>query len=71
MRLVVGDGYIRWRDGTVYLSGALRGETVALARRDDGDWAVRFRGFDLAVLLDASNEIKRTGLARTPVVTGG
>ena len=67
VRRVVGDGYINWRDGTVYLSGALRGETVALARRDDGDWAVRFRGFDLAVLPEASNAIKRTGLARTPV----
>jgi transposase-like protein len=66
-RRVIGDGHIRWRDGTVYLSGALRGETVALARRDDGDWAVRFRGFDLAVLLDESNRLRRCGLDRTVV----
>lgn len=64
-RRVIGDGHIRWRDGTVYLSAALRGETVALARRDDGDWAVRFRGFDLAVLLEDSNELRRCGLCRT------
>lgn len=67
VRAVLGDGYIRWRDCTVYLSGALRGQTVAVARRDDGDWAIRFRGFDLAVLLDASNTVKRCGLARTPL----
>ncbi len=66
-RRVIGDGHIRWRDGTVYLSGALRGETVALARRDDGDWAVRFRGFDLAVLLDESNRLRCCGLDRTAV----
>jgi transposase InsO family protein len=67
VRRVVGDGYIRWRDGTVYLSGALRGETVGVARRDDGDWAVRFRGFDLTVLAEESGELRRCGLARTPV----
>jgi len=58
-------GYIKWRDGGVYLTEALRGETVALARRDDGDWTVRFRGFDLAALGDAKAEIHRSGLART------
>jgi transposase InsO family protein len=67
IRQVVGDGYIKWRDGTVYLSKALRGETVGVARRDDGDRAVRFRGFDLAVLPDDSGLLRRNGLARTPL----
>jgi putative transposase len=67
VRRVIGDGYIKWRDGTVYLSGALRGETVGVAQRDDGDWAVRFRGFDLAVLPDDSSELHRCGLSRTPL----
>jgi putative transposase len=67
IRRVIGDGHIKWREGTVYLSAALRGETVALARRDDGDWAVRFRGFDLAVLLEESNELRRCGLRRAVV----
>lgn|GEM_PF-7003515 len=48
----------------MYLSEALRGETVALARRDDGDWTVRFRGFDLATLGDADHDLRRTGLTR-------
>jgi len=67
IRRVVGDGYIKWRDGTIYLSGALRGETVGVARRDDDDWAVRFRGFDLAILPDDSGALRRSGLARTPL----
>ena len=71
VRTVVGDGYVRWRDGTIYLSGALRGETVALAQRDDGDWAVRFRGFDLAVVDDATGELRRGRLSRTPVYQAG
>jgi putative transposase len=67
LRRVIGDGYIRWRDTPVHLSKALRGETVGVARRDDGDWAVRFRGFDLAVLTDESGELRRCGLARMPL----
>ena len=43
---------ISWRDSGLYLTEALRGETVGLARRDDGDWTTRYRGFDLATLGD-------------------
>lgn len=72
LRKVLGDGYIRWRDRTIYLSGALRGETVALAQRDDGAWAVRFRGFDLAVVADdASGELLRGRLSRTAIHKSG
>jgi hypothetical protein len=63
----VGDGYIKWRDGTVCLSGAPRGEKVAVARRDDGDWAARFRSFDLAILPEESHVLRRCGLTRTPL----
>jgi putative transposase len=65
VRRVAGDGYIKWRDGKVYLSEALRKETVALARRDDGNWAIRFRNFDLGTLTEEGNEIRRSGLARS------
>jgi len=71
LRKVVGDGYVRWRERTLYLSGALRGETVALARRDDGHWAVRFRGFDLAVVDEESGELRRGRLRRAPVYENG
>ena len=53
------------------------GQTVALARRDDGDWVVRFRQFELAVLDNESDTIgvdrlSRSGLPLTvtmPVAT--
>ena len=63
---VIGDGYIKWREARLYLSGALRGHKVALARRDDGDWAVRFRGFDLAVVSDKTGTMVPHRLRRTP-----
>jgi transposase InsO family protein len=65
VRRVNTNGYISWRDQPLYLTEALRGQTVALARRDDGDWWVRFRGFDLAVLDDRNNALRRSGLARS------
>lgn len=65
VRRVDVKGYIKWRDRGVYLTEALRGERIALAQRDDGDWAIRFRGFDLATLSDATTELHRSGLART------
>jgi putative transposase len=64
VRRVSSDGYIKWRDGTIYLSEAMRKETIALAQRDDSNWAIRFRNFDLGTLTDESNEIRRSGLAR-------
>jgi putative transposase len=64
VRRVGGDGYIKWRDGKLYLSEAMRKETIALAQRDDGNWAIRFRNFDLGTLTDAGNEIRRSGLVR-------
>jgi putative transposase len=65
LRRVNSSGYIEWRDQRLYLTEALRRETVALAQRDDGDWAIRFRGFDLAVLDEQTNVVRRTGLACT------
>lgn len=67
VRRVDAQGYVKWRDTHRYLTEALHGETIGLAQRDDGYWAVRFRAFDLAVLGDASGVIRRSGLARTPV----
>ena len=64
VRRVGGDGYIKWRDGKLYLSEALRKETIALTQRDDGNWAIRFRNFDLGTLTDEGNEIRRSGLVR-------
>lgn len=67
VRRVGRDGYIKWRDARVYLSEALLGETIAIAQRDDGDWTIRFRNFDLAMLMEDTGVIRRSGLARSPV----
>ncbi len=66
VRHVVGDGYVVWRDQPLYLSAALRGERVGLAQRSDGDWWVRFRGFDLARVDNASGKLRREPLRRIP-----
>jgi putative transposase len=63
VRRVSPDGYIRWQERRLYLSEALAGEHVALAQQDDGDWVVRFRGFDLAGIDDDTAMLKSTGLA--------
>jgi hypothetical protein len=55
---VTGAGVIHWQDATLYLSEALKGQIVGLARRDDGDWAVRFRNFDVAVLDQETTAVK-------------
>jgi putative transposase len=57
-------GYIRWRDHDLYLTEALSGQTVALAQRDDDDWTVRFRQFDLAMVGDETNTIRQVRLGR-------
>ena len=64
VRRVSAKGTIKWRDKAVYLTEALRGQTVALAQGDDGDWRIRFRQFDLAVLSDQSGAIRHARLAR-------
>ncbi len=65
VKRVRGDGYISWQDNKLYLTEALAGETVALARRDDGDWAIRFRQFDVARVGAENGQLIRSGLART------
>lgn len=65
VRRVNAKGYFRWRDGVLYLSEALAREKVALVQNDSGDWIIRYRGFDLAILDDRLNDIRSSGLARS------
>ena len=64
-RRVNRDGYIKWQDRPLYLSEALGAEDVAISRRDDGEWQLRFRSFDLAVLEAETGKLRRSGLARS------
>lgn len=62
---VNANGYIKWRETRIYLTEALRGQTVAFAQCDDGDWAIRFRQFSLAMVSDSTNKIRPARLTRT------
>jgi putative transposase len=65
VRRVNTRGYVKWQDRLLYVSEALSGEEIAISRRDDGDWQVRFRSFDLAILEAESGNLRRSGLARS------
>ncbi len=65
VRRVYKSGYFKWRDGFVYLTEALAHETVALMQDDDGNWTIRYRGFDIAVLDDHATKIRCSGVARS------
>jgi hypothetical protein len=47
VRRVKATGQIRWQGGLVFVSEAVRGETVGLAETDRGDWTVRFMHVEL------------------------
>lgn len=65
VRRVNVKGYFKWRHGVLYLSEALAREKVGLVQDDDGNWIIRYRNFDLAILDDRLNEIRNSGLARS------
>jgi len=50
VRRVRTAGEIQWRGQLVFIGGALRGESVGLAEREDGSHLVRFCDVDLGVL---------------------
>jgi transposase InsO family protein len=64
-RKIDSKGYLVWRNQKIYLTEALAFRHVALARRDDDDWTIRFRQFDLARIDDRTNTIVPTGLSRS------
>ena len=49
----------------LYLSEALIGEEIAISPRDDDNWIVRLRSFDLAVPEVGSGNLRRSGLTRS------
>lgn len=65
VRKVDREGYIKWQDKRLYLTEALIAEHVGIAQRDDGQWLVRFRCFDLAVIDAENGKLRCSGLARS------
>lgn len=64
-RRVSGKGYIKWKDGHIYLTEALANETVALFQDDTGAWIIRFREFDIAPIDEVSNQLIRSPVSRS------
>ena len=56
----------RRRDRPIYLSEALVKQAIGIARTDDGNWRVCFRGFDLTTINDRSNTLSCIPLAQSP-----
>ena len=65
IRKVDRNGYIRWQDKQLYLSEALISEHVGIVARDDGEWMVRFRSFNLAIIGAESRTLRCSRLARS------
>lgn len=60
VRRVRSNGEIKWKGKLVFLSQVLHGEAVALfPTRTDGEWIVRFRDMELAVLDERKNKLKK------------
>jgi putative transposase len=57
-------GYIMWKGEKLYLTEALLNEDVGIARQDDGEWMIRYRDFDLAVLDQLTGQIQALRPAR-------
>jgi hypothetical protein len=58
-------GYIEWNEERIYLSEAFNGEYVGLAKMDDGNHVIRFRGFDLGYIDEGAKKVRCSALARS------
>jgi hypothetical protein len=47
VRRVRHNGHIKWQGDLVFVSTAMRGETIGLAETERGDWTVRFMHVEL------------------------
>ena len=57
IRRVRGNGGIKWRGETIYLSEALRGEPVGLRPSDDRHWSIQFGPLIIGLLTITPNEL--------------
>ncbi len=50
LRRVRGNGEIKWKGRSIFISKALRGEPIGLHRIDDDSWPVKYRPILLGTL---------------------
>lgn len=66
VRRIRSSGEIRWRGSLLFVSEAITGETVAVSRRPDGHWLIRFADVALGLVDRSSGKLVRLGAGRPP-----
>jgi len=59
IRRVRHNGEIRWRNGTIYISGALSGEPVGLSENDDGSWTACYGPVVLGIIDHRGDRLRK------------
>jgi transposase InsO family protein len=59
VRRVRHNGEIRWRNGTIYISGALIGEPIGLSENDDGSWNACYGPVVLGVIDHRGDRLRK------------
>jgi putative transposase len=66
VRRIRSSSEIRWRGSLLFVSEAIIGQTVAIRRRPDGHWLIRFADVALAIIDRSSGKLGRLGAGRPP-----
>ncbi len=66
VRRIRSTGEIRWGGSLLFVSEAIIGETVAISRRHDGHWLIRFADVALGLIDHSSGKLFRLGAGRPP-----
>jgi putative transposase len=66
VRRIRSSGEIRWRGSLLFVSEAITGETVAVSKRPDGHWLIRFADVALGLIDRSSGKLVRLGAGRPP-----
>jgi transposase InsO family protein len=66
VRRIRTSGEIRWRGSLLFVSEAITGETVAISKRPDGHWLIRFADVALGLVDRSSGKLVRFGAGRPP-----
>jgi len=66
LRRVRRSGEIKWNGTFQFLSEAIAGQTVGIARRGDGHWLVRYADVPLAIIDQHTGKLVRLGPGRPP-----
>jgi len=66
VRRVRSSGEIKWRGSMLFVSDAIKGETVGIGQRSDGHWLIRFADVALGLIDRSSGQLARFGAGRPP-----